>query len=434
MPRSHRLRTGAGAAALVAAMVLAPTAALAAETPTGEAPTDVVSVAPAVETPTDTTIVVPTDAPTTVPSPADDAPSTSVVLDPVDATPAPAEETAPSTAPSPTPNAPAAPATPAPTSVVIVPDESAGPSIDVFFPAVSPGDAVTVDADDFTPGASVDVAVEGDAVTETTRFIVHTVDDPFVVDSDGYANFTMDIPADLALGTLTLTVTDSTGLSASAEIEVRAAVPAPVVTAPVDATAGVVTITGRGGVAGAVALVNVIDADQLTEDDFGPASWSLGWNSLQSSDRAAADPWEGIPFDTEPVEWDEDFGFATAITRVESDGTFSARFELPAGDYAVSATLVLDPESAFFSEDSQLLPFSVGEAATVVPAAGETPTAVSPDGNTTVVADGTDRRDDRGTLAYTGADQGLWIAGAAALLALGTALIAAPRLRRRFGR
>jgi hypothetical protein len=91
---------------------------------------------------------------------------------------------------------------------------------------------------------------------------------------------------------------------------------------------------------------------------------------------------------------------------------------------------MLDDEEAYFSDSTEFAPFSVAEAAAVAPTpSATTPPAVVPAGdNTTVV-----QRPD-GTLAYTGADQGLWIAGAAALLALGTALIAVPRLRRRFGR
>ena len=438
MPRSHRLRSRAGAAAaFVAAMVLAPTAALAAQAPATPA-------APAAQAPVDVVEVAPTDTATTVPTPTEPAETgtgtgTSVVVgDSPAATPAPAVTPAPAATPALSETPVPASSAPAPSSVVVVPERS-DPSIDVFFPVVSPGDSVTVDADGFTPGAGIVIDVDGPAVTESTRFIVHTVDDPFVVDSDGYANFTMDIPADLALGTLTMTVADAEGVSASADIEVRAAVPAPLVTPPTDATAGVVTITGSTGVAGAVAVITVVDADDAEEWDFTPGqdSWTIQQDTVVMSARAAADPWGDVPFDTEPVEWDADFGVSSAVTRVEADGSFSARFVLPAGDYLVSASLAVDPEIPFFSADSEFVSFAVAEAVATPTPGATTPPVVVPAGNTTVVADGaggSDERRARGVLAYTGAEQGVWIAGAAALLALGTALVAAPRLRRRFGR
>lgn len=438
MSRSRRLRTGAGTAALVAAIVLAPTTAFAASAPDASA-APAASAAP-VETPVEAT---PSAEPTpAVETPAAETPVTGTGTDvvvgqrPAAVEPAPAAET-PATAATP---APSATPTPAPTSVVVVPGPTAEPTVELYSSYVTPGETTTADAYGFTPDDAVTVTVDGPAVTDDTVFTVYSYEQDFVFDSDGYVTFDMDIPADLALGTITISVSDASGLSTSTDVEVREPIPAPTLVAPSGATAGIVPITGSDAVPGSAAFVLVGDADLFDEED----GFSFGGSSVSSTGTidgddasaaisravAAAEADVDIPYDTEPVEYDPVMGFSFGIVPVQADGTFSIEFDLPQGDYGTAGFLVLDDEFSSTSEESDLTLFSVGAAVVAPTPADPTPGATSPvvpAGNTTVVQR-------PGTLAYTGSEQGAWLAGAAALLVLGTALVAAPRLRRRLGR
>ncbi|GAA0965091.1 hypothetical protein [Frigoribacterium faeni] len=442
MSRSHRLRTGAGTAALVAAIVLAPTTAFAASA--SDASAAPASAAP-VETPVEATpSAEPTPAVETpaVETPAAETPATGTGTDvvlgqrPAAVEPAPAAET-PATAATP---APSATPTPAPTSVVVVPGPTAEPTVELYSSYVTPGETTTADAYGFTPGDAVTVTVDGPAVTDDTVFTVYSYEKDFVFDSDGYVTFDMDIPADLALGTITISVSDASGLSTSTDVEVREPIPAPTLVAPSGATAGIVPIVGSDAAPGSAALVLVADAD-LFEDSIAFSSLSSDVTAPGDGASAAvaravaaaeadAEDDEDIPYDTEPVEYDPDFGFALGIVPVAADGTFSVDFDLPEGEYGTSGLFIIEDEFGSMSEASDPALFSVGAAVVAPTPADPTPGATSPvvpAGNTTVVQR-------PGTLAYTGSEQGAWLAGAAALLALGTALVAAPRLRRRLGR
>jgi len=449
MPRSHRLRSRAGAAAaLVAAMVLAPTAALAAEAPATPA-------APAAQAPVDVVEVAPTDTATTVPTPTEPAETgtgTSVVVgDRPAATPAPASTPTPSATPAPAatpaPSATPAPASsaPAPSSVVVVPGEPSEPELYAMSSITSPGDNVLFFADYFTPGDAVRVDVDGPVVTDSTEFLVHPGDDRFVFDTEGSTYFDMDIPATLALGTIVVTVSDQSGLSRSIDMTVREPIAAPTMTAPTGATAGVVSLTGRDAVPGSIASVVLADGGAVDEFDDGAVAFGGAvveplmaddGSSITRSAAADSDDWSEFPYDTEPVVFDPDMMFVVATVPVAADGTFTAEFVVPAGEYVTFAQLLVveNDEDFGLSPASDLVRFAVAEAVATPTPGATTPPVVVPAGNTTVVAGGADERRARGTLAYTGADQGVWIAGAAALLALGTALVAAPRLRRRFGR
>jgi len=445
MPRSHRLRSRAGAAAaLVAAMVLAPTAALAAQAPAtpaapaAQAPFDVVEVAP-----TDTSTIAPTPvetAETAEPAETGTGTGTSVVVgDRPASTPAPAATPAPSATPAPAPSAPA------PSSVVVVPGEPSEPDLYTLSSITSPGENVMFFADYFTPGDAVKVDVDGPVVTDSTEFFVHPGDGDFVFDTEGSTYFDMDIPATLALGTFVLTVSDQSGLSRSIDMTVREPIAAPTITAPTDATAGVVSLTGSDAVPGSIASVVLADGGVVDEFDDGAVAvggavveplMAENESSITRSAAADSDDWSEFPYDTEPVTYDPDTMFVVATVPVAADGTFTAEFVVPAGEYVTFAQLlvVVNDEDFVFSPESDLIRFAVAEAVATPTPGATTPPVVVPAGNTTVVAGGADERRVRGALAYTGADQGVWIAGAAALLALGTALVAAPRLRRRFGR
>jgi hypothetical protein len=431
MTTSHRLRTSAGAAALAAALVLVPTAAFADDAPA--APVAVPDATPAVEAPA----VAPADAPASDPSgaPTDaSAPAPVAVAVDVDAVAA-----APSAPAAPQAEAPATPATPstrgAGTVVVVAPETA--PYVEVFPGAAHPGSTFSVYVQGFTPGDVVSARVDGDAVSPDDVFTVYPAQLPFVFDSDGTAFFDVEVPADLPLGTLTVAVSDAHGLTSSTEVSVTAPIPAPVVVAPVGATAGVVTVSGSGGLPGQAALVVVGDHD-VVEEGFGTASASDVPSSADgaradvsslvttTAAQAEADP-EEIPYDDEPVEYSPEDGAATALVPIAADGTFSARFVLPAGDFATTA-LAIDTETSDTSLPADVARFTVAAAAApvVVPAAPAAAPAAVPV-NTVVATRG-------GSLAYTGTETTLPAGVAAAALLLGAALMTTARLRRRVSR
>ena len=452
MTTSHRLRTSAGAAALTAALVLVPAAAFADDAPA----------APAASAPT---VAADTTAPVVGadPTPAADPSGTDAAATPADpATPAPASPLSPTSGTAtgntavgqrPAPTASAAPIAAAqPGSAAAAPDASAPttqgagtvvvvapevePSVEVYPGAAHPGSAFSVFTQGFTAGDPVSARVDGDAVSTDDVFTVYPSQLPFVFDTSGTAYFDVDVPADLPLGTLTVTVTDAHGNASSTEVAVTDPIPAPVVVAPVGATAGIVTVTGSGGVPGQAAVV-VVGAPDDVEVGFG-----FAFGTGQSSSDAAADApaeeaaadltslvttaeqAEAAPdedfFDREPVEYTAAEGPATALVPIAADGTFSARFVLPAGDFGTTA-VVIDTETSDTSLVAAVAPFTVAAAAApVVTPAGPAGVPV----NTVVGTRG-------GSLAYTGSESALPAGIAAAALLLGAVLATTARLRRR---
>lgn len=472
MTITTRLRTPALAAALSAALVLAPVAAFADE-PASTSPAPAETGAP---TPTDAeTGTAPGDTTSTDAPPADTAPveaapgdATPVEVAPVEAVPgnttvgtrppvATAAEPAPAgSTPSATPSTGAAPtATPSPTGdgTVVVVEPDVVPAVDIYPTVAHAGGSSTVYVDDFTGGDPVSVRVDGDAVEADDVFTVLPWESPFTFDPTGSALFDVVIPDDLPLGDLVVTVSDAHGVSVSADLAVTPPLPVPTVTVPQDAAAGVVTISGAGAQPGSAAFIVVGDPADLAEG-FGSAvggstgstvSWSVEGSGLTAdeadpSDPAgdeamrvgddivvtkeqADDPASGL-YDTEPVPYDATDGPAQALVPVAADGTFAARFVLPEGRFSTTASTI-DLETGDASDQSALASFSVAAASAVLPAA-PVATPVAATGGVVVVG----RSDRAGRLAYTGTDgSGTGAAIAAGLLLLGGGLVAAARLR-----
>ncbi|KQO46222.1 MULTISPECIES: hypothetical protein [unclassified Frigoribacterium] len=306
----------------------------------------------------------------------------------------------------------------------------------VFIPvnAAHPGQAFPVFAQGFTPGDVVGVTVSGEGVPADADYV--TFDDSPVFDEDGSTVFFVELPATFAVGGfVTVTVTDGSGLSSSSDVPVTTSVPAPALTAPVGATAGVVTVNGQNGVPGGYALVEVYDADELVTDLPDPSTDapSDADPSAEPDPASDAEPTGDeiafeIPVDVDPVPY-EVSGSATAVVPVDADGRFAARFVLPVGDFATDA-YTFDADLTTESDFSAAVVFSVASAATVP--VTTTPSTVAPAAlPVRRVAAVTPTR--ATSLAYTGSEPSgalTWALGA--VLAGAGALVAGRlRLRRR---
>ena len=439
MSRSRRLgaTTALPAAALAAALVLAPTTAFAAEgdpvavdAPAADAaPTGApVAVDPTTVAPT------PTDAPATSTgdagavtsgdgatgasgsgaTPADtDAPTGD------DARPADDAASEDETAVAPGPVETSAPAE--------VAEVSPADEVPVDEPVVygddfqiHPGMAVSVFPFGFTPGDLVTAEVAGDDVEDGDGW--SSLSPLEVFDADGAATFFVTAPADLPVGgTVTVTVSDEHGRVASTDFAVTTFAPAPHLEAPTDATAGVVTIAGENGVAGGYAFVEVYDAEDLPTDE-------------EPLLRAAAadepaDELEAIPVDVDPVPY-ETSGGAVTLVPVDATGRFAARFVLPAGDFAAEA-FSFDAAQTTVSGFSDTVLLSVAPAVTapVVSTPGSVAPAATP---VRPVVAATPTRPS--SLAYTGSDPSGALGWAVASVLAGAGALVAGRLRLRLRR
>jgi hypothetical protein len=454
MSRSRRLgaATALPAAALAAALVLAPTTAYAAEgdpapvdaSATGTAPTGTDSTG-SDSTGSDSTVGAAAPVavdPTTTDSPAtstgdggavtsgDDAtgasgsgasPAEADVAGGDDAEPTDAEPTDDETAVAPGPVETAAPAEVAPADEVPV-DEPVVFGDDY---QIHPGTAAPVYPFGFTPGDRVTARVTGDDVEGDDGWI--TLSPSEVFDADGAATFFVTAPADQPVGgTVTVTVSDEHGRVASTDFVVTVFAPAPHLEAPTGATAGVVTIAGESGVAGGYAYVEVFDAEDFPTDD----------EPLQQAAAAdePADELDPVLVDVDPVPY-ETSGGAVTIVPVDATGHFSARFVLPAGDFAADA-VSFDGTQTTISDFSDTILLSVAPAVTApvasapgTAAPGTTAPAALP---VRPVAAVTPARSS--SLAYTGSDPSGALGWAVASVLAGAGALVAGRLRLRLRR
>lgn len=444
MSRSRRLgaATALPAAALAAALVLAPTTAFAAEGDPAavDAAASTGSVPAAEAAPTETgetgqagEVGQVTEAPA---SPATTSPSVSST-DPVDAvasdggatgaTPGIADEPT-----WPTTSAPAAEAAPTPDEAEadVVADEAS-----VFIPATAghPGQAFPVLTQGFTPGDLVHATVEGDDVPAGADLA--SVPTGLTFDDEGGTAFFVALPETLpAGGFVTVTVTDDSGRSALSDLPVTTFAAAPHLEAPVGATAGVVTVTGENAIPGGYALVEVYDADELVTDLPDPSTDAPSSDadpSVEPDPSSDAEPTGDeiafdIPVDVDPVPY-EVSGFASAVVPVGADGRFSARFVLPAGEFATDA-YTFDADLTTESDFSDPALFSVAPAV-IVPVA-TTPGSAAPAAlPVRPVAVVTPARSS--SLAYTGSDPSGALGWAVASVLAGAGALVAGRLRLR---
>lgn len=426
MSRSRRLgaATALPAVALAAALVLTPATAFAAEGDPLAADATTSTDATAAVAPTETTVTPATTDASAAPTGTDETvPSDGDATSASGSETAPADTDAPVDAPTPADAAPvetAAPAEVAPADEAPVADV---PQVSSFDGAVRPGQGTDVYAEGFTPDDIVHVTVTADGapIDDDSVFLLKSRFDEF-----GYAQFTILLPEDFPTGgTLAVTVADDNGRSAASDLAVLEYVPAPVLDVPVGATAGVVTVNGVGGIPGGYALVEVFDGDTPLTDQFtgDPAhDEQLGTEPDVSADAP------GFDVDVDPVPY-ETSGYASAVVPVDTAGRFSARFLLPAGDFATDA-LTIDADLVNESDLSGALAFSVAPAVTVPTAAtsGTVAPAALP---VRPVAAVTPAR--ATSLAYTGSEPSgalTWALGA--VLAGAGALVAGRlRLRRR---
>ena len=364
------------------------------------------------------------------------------VLQSVVPEPVPSAEEEPSVVPT-----TAAPA-PAPDQLVPVVDDDdvveTGSTLVTVLGGAHPGLPVSVFAEGFEPGDDVDVVVAVDGVVRDGVDII-SYSRRFIFDGDGATAFDVVVPDDVVPGSvLTLGIADRSGTSAEIELPVTAPLPVPVVSGPVGATAGVVAVRGTGALPGGIALVEVLDADLYAEEDGaleGESEALLGEGSAlvsgaaSASSRVADEGPDGaeedpILVDTEPVPFEEEWGGASALAAVAADGSFEARFVLPAGDYVTLAASG-DAELTEFSDPSEIEAFSV--AAAPEPSAVPTPTAPAAAVPAAVAPAATVLRPvaTRPTvLAHTGDDAGPWALVAGGLLVAGGVLLAGRRLLR----
>ncbi|KQS16370.1 hypothetical protein [Frigoribacterium sp. Leaf186] len=429
MSRSRRLgaATALPAAALAAALVLAPTTAFAADgdpaAVDGAASTGSVPAAEAA--PTETGPATETPAADEPAAPAAD--TDEVVASDGDATGASGssagtdgDATGHDTTPvGVVPVETAAPAEVAPADEEPVAD---GPRVSSFDGAVRPGQGTDVYAEGFTPGDLVHVTVVG---ADPADDVVSPLRPRF--DEDGLAQLTVLLPEDFPAGVVvTVTISDDHDRSASTDLEVLEFVPAPRLEVPDGATAGVVTVTGDGGIPGGYALVEVFDGDTPLTDQFtgDPAhDEQLGTEPAAPVDSPAID------VDVDPVPY-ETSGYASAAVSVDSSGRFSARFVLPAGDFATDA-FTIDADLTNQSDFSGALAFSVAPAVTVPVAT--TPVSAAPTAlPVRPVAAVTPARSS--SLAYTGSDPSGALGWAAASVLAGAGALVAGRLRLRLRR
>lgn len=434
MTAPHRIRSTVGAAALATALVLVPGAAFADD---AVAPSPSPSAAPVV---TDGAAPAAADQ-----VPAEGAGTGSAPAAPAAETPATTPSADPSAVPSNTavgtrPAPEAAPAAEAPANAaadasprgggtVVVQDPVVDPLVEAYPAVAHPGSSFSAWVEGFTPGDPVSARVDGPAVSKGDVFTIYPSQAPFVFDASGSTSFEVEVPADLALGTLTLTVSDAHGTTSAAEIAVAEQMAAPVLVAPTGATAGVVAVSGSGGTPGTAAVVAVGLPDDLQEG-FGYGFGSTGSSARSSASvvttaEQAADPDEEF-YDVDPVEFEADQGYAVALVPVADDGTFTARFVLPEGDFGATAALV-DTTTGDTSATADVVTFAVAAAAAAAPAATPASPAAAP--VNTVVA--TRAAGSGAGLAYTGSETTAPIAVGAALLLLGAVLAVGARLRRR---
>ena len=417
------------AVALAAALVLAPTAALAAETDPAADGTSVPEVPAASGT------TAPVDETTGVGTPVEPSePGTATVV-------APGSEPSSSGAPASGAPTPQQPGDDASETVAVAPSGVAAAEVEV--PAE--GDEVVVDEPfvfqsdssslhpgvvgwfqtvGFTPGAPVAArltAMDGRDLSAWLRPVSGLV---FGLDGDTVVSVL--VPEGTPVPDLVeLTVTDGTGLEASTVVLVQDFVVAPHLEAPVGATAGVVTVHGENGEAGQVAVVTVA-GDWFFEGDPGEGGDGEVAPDEElvttAADAAAEDDGE-LVLDDAPVAYDPQVGVATALVAVDDQGRFSASFVLPAGGYVADAAVVRRDGSAS-SDFSEPAGFTVAAAVVapvaVVPAA-TAPVAVVPAVTTSRPA----------ALAHTGSDSSAWLAVAAGLLVTGAAAVGGARLRTR---
>ncbi|ROS61404.1 hypothetical protein EDF38_0494 [Frigoribacterium sp. PhB160] len=493
MTITTRLRTPALAAALSAALVLAPVAAFADE-PAGTSPAPAESGAP---TPSDAeTAAAPGDTTSSDAPPADTAPveaapgdATPVEVVPVEAVSgntavgsrppaATAAEPAPAgSTPSATPSAGTPPtAGPSPTGdgTVVVVEPDVVPAVDIYPTVAHAGGSSTVYVDDFTGGDPVSVRVDGDAVEADDVFTVLPWESPFAFDPTGSALFDVVIPDDLPLGDLVVTVSDAHGVSVSADLAVTPPLPVPAVTVPQGATAGVVTISGAGAQPGSAAFVVVGDPADLAEG-FGSAvggstgatvSWSVEGSGLTADEADSDDPTDeadpteeaGPADEADPSDPAGDeavhVGDDIVVMKEQADDPANGLYDTEpvpydatdgpaqalvpvAADGTFEARFVL-PEGRF-STTASTIDLETGDASdqsavasfSVAAASAVVPAAPVA---TPVAATGgvvvVGRSDRAGRLAYTGTDgSGTGAAIAAGLLLLGGGLVAAARLR-----
>jgi len=348
---------------------------------------------------------------------------------------------------------PTAAAAPAPAPDQVAPDVEAeaddgvetGSTFVTVLGGAHPGLPVSVFAEGFEPGDEVDVVVAVDGVVREGVDVI-SYSRRFIFDGDGVASFEVVVPDDVVPGSvLTIRIADHSGVSAEIDLPVTAPLPVPLVSAPVGATAGVVAVRGTGALPGGIALVEVADADLLGEEggaaEDGPEALlgegsGLVTGAAGTSSRVAAAEGsdavdeEPILVDTEPVPFDEEWGGASALAAVAGDGSFEARFVLPAGDY-VTLAASSDAELTDISEWSDLEAFSVAAApvpevvpSPAAPAAG-VPAGVAPAASVSRPA-----ATRPAALAHTGDDAAPWAMLAGGLLAAGGVLLTGRRLLR----
>lgn len=431
MSRSRRLgaATALPAAALAAALVLAPTTAFAAEgdpVAVDAAAADAAAADAAAPTSTGEGEAVTSGGDATSASGSGATPAEAGVATGDDAEPDQAAPVDEATAAAPGPVEMATPAEVGPA------DEAPADEAPVDAPVDEPVDEPVVYGDDFqlhpgmaapvfpfgfTPGDLVTAEVGGDDVGDGDGWI--SLSPLEVFDADGAATFFVTAPADLPLGgTVTITVSDEHGRVASTDFVVTAFAPAPHLEAPTGATAGVVTIAGEDGVPGGYAFVEVFDAEDLPTDDE-----PLERAAAADEPAAELDP---AVVDVEPVPY-ETSGGAVTIVPVDATGRFAARFVLPAGDFAADA-FSFDGTQTTVSDFSDTILLSVAPTPTVPVAS--TPGSVTPAAlPVRPVAAVTPARSS--SLAYTGSEPSGALAWAVASVLAGAGALVAGRLRLR---
>lgn len=457
MSRSRHLTAGTAlpAAALAAALVLAPTAAfavdgdpVAADAPgASSAETPVTPVGDETVEPTATgTDAIATDAGgATSASGSAEGPRDTASVD------APPVATDPAPAPAETVPAPVEPTASADEVPAEAPEDevpsSDGPFVFGEEGALYPGTAATVYGIAFTPGDLVSVEVSGEGVDEGIEYVRLAGSDVF--DADGSIEFSVELPEGFPIGgVVTVTVSDEHDLSTSTDFDVALLGPTPRLEVPVGATAGVVTITGENALPGEYVFVDLYDAEDAPVDE-GPVDGEpveVGPLRLAADEPDAGEPDagepgagepgdgesgdEGVPVDVEPVPYETTGGAAT-IVAVDAAGRFAARFVLPAGDFAIDA-VTFDDEQTTMSSFSEPVYFSVAAAATpVVTAPVVTPAGTVPAASTVRPLRATASAVRASSLAYTGSEPSGAAAWALGAIVAGAGALVAGRLRPR---
>jgi len=248
----------------------------------------------------------------------------------------------------------------------------------------------------------------------------------------------------LEAGVVTLQLTGSEGSSTTLELIVEAAIAGPSITAP---TAGQVVEPGTVTVSGTaeadalvvVTLGSAADVAALVElEPVLPAAQARSTASVDASASALASGSAGssavearasaAAVVADPVPYDPALGGASALVQTDATGAWSVPVTgVPAGDLGVTALQVLpDGTTSTFTEP---VLFTVA-AAVVVPVDGADPVPLpEPVPGTVVVPVRAPVAS--GALAYTGSEPTPLAGVALAMLAAGTAAVAAAGLRRR---